>query len=384
MKRSSFFNKVLTYKVMFYVFTLASAVVFIPKIILADYNNYKIFVSAFSILKHHDNPYLPHPEYYWDLYRYTPTFGILMAPFSFLPDAVGVLLWNSLNAVVLVFGMKAVFKNDERTGCIALAIIFIEFTTAAQNCQSNSLVAGLMLLSFASLRDNQNSKASFYSILNLFVKIYGFAIAALYWVYPKKKEYLIGSAIFFIAFFCVPLLFISPQELKQNYISEFSSVAEHATGLSMMSFVSSLLKTKFPFLYMQVPALFLLLLPMLFSAAHHTEKIKYLLVSSILIFVVSFNQASESATYIIGVVGAALWYVQAEKNKLNHTLLILLMAFTCLAPTDIYPTFIRQHFFEAYKIKAVPLFIIWVKVQIEVWVLIASAPSKEKINPIAV
>jgi hypothetical protein len=86
-----------------------------------------------------------------------------------------------------------------------------------------------------------------------------------------------------------------------------------------------------------------------------------------MIFVVSFNQMAESPTYIIGVTGAALWFVESEKNKINILLFILLMSLTCLAPTDFYPKYIRNNFFVPYKIKAIPLFFIWLKVQFDIW-----------------
>jgi hypothetical protein len=40
-------------------------------------------------------------------------------------------------------------------------------------------------------------------------------------------------------------------------------------------------------------------------------------------------------------------------------LAILAFVFTSLAPTDIFPLFLRKNFFEPYAIKAVPCVLIW-------------------------
>ncbi|MBI3502566.1 MAG: DUF2029 domain-containing protein [Bacteroidetes bacterium] len=368
-------EKILRYNFLLIVYVVSAVVFFLPRVISKDYNNYQIFSHSFDILKVNGNLYLAHPEYYWDLYRYTPSFAVLISPFSFFPESIGVLLWNILNAAILFFGVKNVFRKDERKGALVLCIIFIEFITAIQNCQANALVTGIILLAFAGFEENKIVRAGFFVVLNLFIKIYGFASAALFLLYPKKMKFIFSSALFFIAFISLPLIFISPQELKEQYKSEFASVISYSTGLSIMAVVSSWFKIDFNFLCVQVPALFFLLLPVVFLISHKEEKIKYLFISSIMIFLVSFNQMAESATYIIGVTGAAMWFVNSEKNKINIFLLVLLIFFCILAPSDVYPKFLRENFFTPYKIKAVPLFIIWLKVQYDIWKIILVNPK---------
>ena len=365
----------LNYKVLAVIYLLSSFIFFIPNLIERSYNNYLIFSSAFSILKNHDNLYALHPEYAWDYFRYTPTFAVLMAPFSFLPDYIGVCLWNALNAMVLFFGVKSVFKDEEQKGSFVLWIIFIELITSIQNSQVNALVAGTMLLAYSGFRDKKIIRTSFFVLLNLFLKIYGFAVAIFFLLYPKKGKFIFSSAIFFIVFFSLPLIFISTGELKQQYQSDFNSMQGLTAALSIMSLVKTWFDLDFNFLWMQVPALLLMMLPVVFLCTHTNEKLKFLFIASLMMFVVSFNQMAESPTYIIGVTGAALWFVNSEKNKLNISLFVLLMLFTCLAPTDLYPKFLRDDFFEPYKIKAFPLFLVWVKVQFEIWEIIVRDPK---------
>jgi len=362
-----FNDKLLRYELLLVVYILSSILFLLPSVIEGDINNYRIFSSSFQLLIRHENLYTEHPEYYWDFYRYTPTFAVLMAPFALFPEYIGVFLWSSLNALALFWGVKSIFRDNERKGSLVLWIILIELITSLQNCQSNALVVGLMLLSFASFQRQESIRASFFTTLNFFIKIYGFASAALFFLYPKKLKFIGFSLMWMIILFLLPLVFISPEELKMQYISEFSSVSSYSTDLSIMSAIQTITRIQFEFLYVQIFALILLLCPLIFCKYGCDEKIKFLFNCSLMIFVVSFNQMAESPTYIIGVTGAALWFVESEKSKINILLFILLMSLTCLAPTDFYPKYIRNNFFVPYKIKAIPLFFIWLKVQFDIW-----------------
>lgn len=65
-------------------------------------NNFRIYQRSFLHLVRGLDPYLPYPAEHWDIFKYSPTFAVLMAPFAPLPDAVGVVLWNAINAAVFV------------------------------------------------------------------------------------------------------------------------------------------------------------------------------------------------------------------------------------------------------------------------------------------
>ncbi len=65
------------------------------------YNNYLIFKQSFFHLIEHKDLFAFYPNEYYDLYKYTPTFALLMAPFAYLPNLAGLILWNILNAFML-------------------------------------------------------------------------------------------------------------------------------------------------------------------------------------------------------------------------------------------------------------------------------------------
>src|SRR3954471_22517236 len=65
-------------------------------------NNFLIFRAAFEHLLAGRNMYVLHPTEHADLFKYSPTFALLFAPFARLPFGVALLGWNLLN-VTLIF-----------------------------------------------------------------------------------------------------------------------------------------------------------------------------------------------------------------------------------------------------------------------------------------
>ena len=114
------------------------------KFLIGHYNNYLMFARPFACLVNHQSMYVLHPELYDDLYKYSPVFAWLMAPFYYMPDWLGVLLWNLLNAAGLVVGIWY-YLADESDAIsqrwTALLIIILEALITAQNMQSNNLIA---------------------------------------------------------------------------------------------------------------------------------------------------------------------------------------------------------------------------------------------------
>ncbi len=361
------------YKTLFWLYLIVTIGATIPKIILGKYNNYLIFVDSFDLLRHHQNPYLLHPDLYYDLYRYSPSFAILAAPFSFMPVSVGVLIWNIINSAALFYALKYVFKNDERKGSLILLSILPELVTSIQNIQINALVTAVMLFSYACFIYKKEAWAAVLCMLNLFIKIYGFAAAALFFMAKRKPAFISASALSFIGFMALPLIFISIPELAALYKSEFSSIAAYSVPFSFMGILRSWFGLQFNDLIIQVPALLIVcapILPGMFKSEEIKLKLQGLLICSVLTFLCAFNQMAESATYIVAVTGAVIWFFNAPSSKVNTGLFIFLIIFCEFAPTDLIPRFIRQEFFEPYKIKALPVVLIWFKIQWDSWKII--------------
>ena len=55
--------------------------------------------------------YLEYPKEYFDLYLYGPIFAILMAPFSWMPLGLSVVIWNLCNSAILYFNELSLLKK---------------------------------------------------------------------------------------------------------------------------------------------------------------------------------------------------------------------------------------------------------------------------------
>ena len=112
------------------------------------YNNYVIFKQSFQHFFSEKDLYIGYPTEHWDLYKYSPAFAIFMGIFHFLPNVVGLSLWNLLNALLLIYGILKLPIFDTKTKSIISYLIFFDLITANQNSQSNALVAALAIWLF--------------------------------------------------------------------------------------------------------------------------------------------------------------------------------------------------------------------------------------------
>src|SRR5207248_1460783 len=99
--------------------------------------------------------------------------------------------------------------------------------------------------------------------------------------------------------------------------------------------------------------LILFLIP--FSRARFFEQFNFRMefLAMILLWIVVFNHKAESPTFIIAVAGIGVWFISTGmKRRWRNALLIFAMVFTSLSPTDLFPNFIQDNFFDPYSVKA--------------------------------
>jgi hypothetical protein len=54
------------------------------------------------------------------------------------------------------------------------------------------------------------------------------------------------------------------------------------------------------------------------------------------------------------------WFLSYRRSTpLAWALLVLMLVFTTLSPTDIFPHSLREGFFHEYKVKAIPMILAW-------------------------
>jgi hypothetical protein len=136
-------------------------------------------------------------------------------------------------------------------------------------------------------------------------------------------------------------------------------------GLSVMGWLHSwfgLVKGKS---VVTLAGLALFLIPFVRYRLYGNEVYRLLMLASMLVWVIIFNHKAESPTFIIAVAGAGIWYFSRPRVMWRSVLLGLIFVFTCLSPTDIFPPFLRGHFFIPYTIKAIPCIALWCVIFVE-------------------
>ena len=343
------------------------------------YNNYVIFKQSYFHLIENKDLYQLYPQEHWDLYKYSPTFSLLMGLLAYLPDFLGLLIWNLLNAFVLFFALwKLPFSSDKKR-IWAFLFLVIELVTSLQNAHSNGLMAGLIILAFVYLEKKNIALATLCIVATIFIKLFGIVAFALFLFYPNKLKSALYTLGWILLLGVLPLILISPEQLTFLYKS-WGNLLQNDHSISIGFSVSGWLFTWFGLNLKTVSLVvgtLLFCVPFIHYKYFNEVRFKLLYLASILLWIVIFNHKAESPTFVIAVTGVAIWFFTQEFNKLNFSFLILALLFTVLAATDLFPKFIRDDYFIPYVVKAIPCIFIWGKIT---WELIFYSKNKLTIS----
>ena len=133
----------------------------------------------------------------------------------------------------------------------------------------------------------------------------------------------------------------------------------NSTGLSVMALVNAIAGISIDKKWTIIAGTILSFSTLLLYKRYPEKNFRVSFVSLLMIWVVIFNHKSESPTFIIPVIGIALWYFSRAFNTYNFILLMLVLIFTQLSASDIFPPYVRHEYFEKIYIKVIPCFIAW-------------------------
>lgn len=341
------------------------------KYLLGSYNNYLMFTMPFGWMLEGKTLYEYRVFLFEDLYKYSPTFAYLMGAFHPLPIGVGVVLWNLLNTLVLLVGiLRFLEEESEQTKRAVLLIVFLEGLISAQNIQSNNLILGLMLLGMSDLRSERVVRAALWISLCAVIKFYGAAVAIFFLFYPKKLKFLISMAGWTLLLALLPLGVLSFDALVSEYQRwlEVAATSKLKQQVSVMGILESWLGLKVNFEAVALVGFVLFLIPLFRFNLWQQARYQRLMLAYLLTFIIIFNKSAESPTYVYAVMGVALWFVaQPKPSRLDWLLLGLVVVGTSLSPSDLFPRSLRQSFLVPYNIKAVPVVLVWLRLQWELY-----------------
>jgi len=326
-----------------------------------DYNNYIVFKQSFVHLLQGKDLYAIYPNEQWDLYKYSPTFALLMAPLSVLPDMAGLICWNLLNAMVLFAGISMLPFTDKKKSLLLL-FIAIELLTSMQNAQSNALLAGLMIAAFACMERRKMLWAALWLVLATFIKVYGAIGFCLFLFYPDKLKFILYSLAWTIIMVLLPLTVVPVHTLIYEYQSWARMMAADQSasyGLSVMGWLHSWFGLEQGKNLVSLIGTILFLLPLFRFKLYKNGLYRLLTLASMLIWVVIFNHKAESPTFIIALSGIGIWYFSQPATFWRNAIMAMAFVVTCLSVSDLIPHSIRQDIIKPYAIKAVPSIIVW-------------------------
>ena len=363
----------------------------------SHYNNYIIFKQSFFHLIASQDLYIHYPLEQYDLFKYPPTFALLFAPFSMLPDFLGYSIWTALNLLLPVFAIYKLQGVSSRVKAAMSAPLLLEGFTSALNSQSNGLMLGLLLFAFVAMQNGRISQAVLFIWLTAFIKLFGILFFAMLLIFPGAfRKSVVRIPVIFVVLYLLPLPVLGWEGLQQQYASMFNLLA-HDHGYFVKYSVMGWLQQWFGLrpnknlilmlgLGLQcLPLLVFIIKQKLWRSGSlqqmnpkSLERWQFLFAASWLLWMVIFNHMAESATYVIAVGGAMLAFSQVKfmnnadfesvkSSQLNDVrnnspwilAFIMMFLFTMLGPTDVYPKEVRFWIVETAQLKAFPCILLW-------------------------
>ena len=344
----------------------AAAVVVVSLQVTAHHNNnFEIFRTSWLNLIAGRDLYGPSTRHQ-DFYLYSPSFALLFAPFAALPLWLGVLLWNAANASALYWSLGRAL--DPRQAFVARAIVFLDTVGSMQQAQSNALVAGLMILALAELERKSEVRAAAVVAVGTVIKIFPI-VAAVFAIFrpfrlPRFVAYGTLAAVVLLA---APLLVISPQELVSQYHSWFAAPSPVGRGYSIMEQVRIWFGPRVPNWPMQMLGVGVLLAPLVQVPHWGSARFRLLFLASVLMFCVLFNHAAESPSFVIAVAGVAIWFPLSARDRSDWLVLAVVVVGTVLSSSDGMPEVLQRRVFEPYRLKTLPILLVWGLTQVQLW-----------------
>jgi len=312
-----------------------------------SYNTFQIFCHGSLDFWAGINPYsgwnhLSILGKHLDVFLYGPLFSILFTPFALLPGWLGVFCWNIFTYTLFYL---SVFTLPDQFSFAKKKFIFF-FTalllfSSLLSVQFNPAVTAIFLFSFTLLEKKRGFWAVLLILLSGFIKVYGIFQLAMLLFYPRFWKNVFYAVLIGIALFLLPLVHIPANELLPYYHSWFVSVMHQANALRFYSIfrpICVFYKSIEPLaglisigVLLVILVFTLLKLKLFIESFLHRAQFLGILMS----WVILFSLGSERHTYVIAMVGYAIWYLCSVTTTLDKVLLWMNFVLLGILPIDI-------------------------------------------------
>lgn len=339
------------------------------------HNNFLIFRGVFWHTVNQTSLYAAYPDEYYDYNYYGPVFSLVVAPFAILPVWVGLLFWLIFLSLSLYFALRYL-PIDSHKRILIYWFCSHELLTALFMSQFNIITAASIIATFYCVIKEKDIWATFFIVLGTLVKLYSIVGLVFFFFSRHKLKFIVWLIIWGCVLFVLPMGISSPDFVLSQYgewaehlvtkngINQFS-IHQNVSLLGIIRKVSHC--ASYSDIWVILGGLCVFAIPYMRIKQYGNMPFRYALLASTLMFVVLFSTGSESSSYIIAIVGVAIWYWSAtwQRGGLDVALMIFAFIITSMSPSDLFPTYIRTHFIQPYALKALPVAVIWLKLSYE-------------------
>jgi hypothetical protein len=302
-------------------------------------NNFLIFRSSFFHLLRGQDLYVLYPAEHFDLYKYSPTWALLFAPFAVVPIPIGVVLWNVANAVMLCVALSMLLPP--RAAAWALLIAFFEALGAIQNAQSNGLVAALMILALVMSERQRVASGAWAVAIGTCVKVFPIGAGLFGLLDARRWRHLAWCMAAGVMLLALPLL-VTPFETLVSQYRSWGSMGSQDHLSVEQAWVGGIIETalgrSIPHAPFQViGVLWIGVTSWMASRTWSDGLVRRLLLASVLGFSVIFNHKGESPTYVIAFAGAGIWWAAMPRARWRDFVILALVVIGSLGGSDLFP-----------------------------------------------
>jgi len=345
-------------------------VITLKEVINLSFNNFQIFYFGSIDFWGDINPYsswnhLNLRGSFLDVFIYLPLFSILFTPFTLLPIHIGAFCWNFFTYYLFfsaIFNLPNQFKNKRFIFFIACLLLFATMLSM----QFNPIVVALFLFSYTLLEKRQSFLAILLISISGFTKVYGIFQLSMLMFYPKFWKNSLYTICIAILLFFLPIIRFNFTELISYYQSWINAISKHSRMQDFYSIYRAVYSitpeinsyaSKISFV-----VLFLIIILGILNAKRFKQsfalRAQYL--GILMSYGILFGLSSELHTYVIAMVGYAVWYIYNKKTKLDTILLWINFFLLAVFPIDIFcPLIISKFILGKLHLGVIVFFITW-------------------------
>jgi hypothetical protein len=362
-----------------------------------NFNNFLIYKFTFwhaaqgrSIFENHGD--------HFDVNHYGPIFSLIIAPFAIVPSIwVGVALWHLALALLLWWAIKKSTLTVEQQ-VVVVWLTAHEMLNALGMSQFNVATAAMIVLSYAAIHRGKEMWAAFWIVLGTLVKFYGIVGLVFFFFAKSKSKFALWLVVWTVVLMALPMPFFGVEYVAGQYVEWLQCLSEKAdenmlSDFQNISLLGMVRKMGYAFtaglpayyevfetagkqydannwwvatwsdLWLIIPAMAYSALPWLRFKQYRSHSFQLMCLALVLMFVNIFSTGAENSSYIISMLGVAIWFcaVPWKRSRLDLCLLVFCFILTSLSSTDLFPGDLRTYVIRAFSLKALPVVVIWLK-----------------------